>query len=106
MGYAHYPVQLWDEATGQNAALTGEAGQFIVTDASRGGLYIDGKDQPLAQWSGKVLIVNFWATWCGPCREEMPMFVRLQREQGANGLQFVGIAVPDFLLALLGRLYT
>jgi len=56
---------------------------------------VDGKDQPLAQWSGKVLIINFWATWCGPCREEMPMFVRLQREQGANGLQFVGIAVDQ-----------
>ena len=55
----------------------------------------DGKDQPLAQWKGKVLVVNFWATWCGPCREEMPMFVRLQREQGPKGLQFVGIAVDQ-----------
>jgi thiol-disulfide isomerase/thioredoxin len=55
----------------------------------------DGKDQPLAQWSGKVLVVNFWATWCAPCREEMPMFVRLQRERGPNGLQFVGIAVDQ-----------
>jgi thiol-disulfide isomerase/thioredoxin len=55
----------------------------------------DGKDQPLAQWTGKVLVVNFWATWCAPCREEMPMFVRLQREQEANGLQFVGIAVDQ-----------
>ena len=55
----------------------------------------DGKDQSLAQWSGKVLVVNFWATWCAPCREEMPMFVRLQRERGPNGLQFVGIAVDQ-----------
>lgn len=56
-----------------------------------------GKEEPLAQWRGKVLIVNFWATWCAPCREEMPTFVRVQREQGAKGLQFVGIAVdqPD-----------
>ena len=55
----------------------------------------EGKDQPLAQWQGKVLVVNFWATWCAPCREEMPMFVRLQRDQGSKGLQFVGIAVDD-----------
>jgi thiol-disulfide isomerase/thioredoxin len=55
----------------------------------------DGKDQAIAQWKGKVLIVNFWATWCAPCREEMPMFMRLQAEQGAKGIQFVGIAVDN-----------
>ena len=57
----------------------------------------DGKDQPLAQWKGKVLVVNFWATWCAPCREEMPMFMKVQREIVPKGVQFVGIAVdqPD-----------
>src|ERR1700716_3920813 len=56
-----------------------------------------GNPQSLRQWRGKVLVVNFWATWCGPCREEMPEFVRAQRELGSKGLQFVGIAVdqPD-----------
>lgn len=54
-----------------------------------------GHDVSLAQWRGELLIVNFWATWCGPCREEMPEFVRLQAEFGAKGLQFVGIAVDD-----------
>jgi thiol-disulfide isomerase/thioredoxin len=55
----------------------------------------EGKEQPLAQWKGKVLVVNFWATWCAPCREEMPMFVRVQRERGPAGVQFVGIAVDQ-----------
>jgi thiol-disulfide isomerase/thioredoxin len=56
---------------------------------------LDGKEQPLAQWRGKVLVVNFWATWCAPCREEMPEFVKAQRELGPKGLQFVGIGIDD-----------
>jgi thiol-disulfide isomerase/thioredoxin len=56
---------------------------------------LDGTLQPLTQWRGKVLVVNFWATWCGPCREEMPEFVRAQREFGPKGLQFVGIAIDQ-----------
>ena len=54
-----------------------------------------GKSESLAQWKGKLLIVNFWATWCSPCREEMPEFVRVQQEFGGKGLQFVGIAVDE-----------
>jgi thiol-disulfide isomerase/thioredoxin len=54
-----------------------------------------GKEESLEQWRGKLLVVNFWATWCAPCREEMPEFVRFQEEFGAKGLQFVGIAVDD-----------
>jgi thiol-disulfide isomerase/thioredoxin len=54
-----------------------------------------GREQPLKQWKGKVVVVNFWATWCEPCREEMPRFVKLQDEYGDKGLQFVGIAIDD-----------
>ena len=54
-----------------------------------------GHAQPLEQWRGRVLVVNFWATWCAPCREEIPGFVRLQERHGARGLQFVGIAIDQ-----------
>ena len=54
-----------------------------------------GHPQPLDQWRGRVLVVNFWATWCAPCREEIPGFVRLQERHGGRGLQFVGIAIDQ-----------
>jgi thiol-disulfide isomerase/thioredoxin len=54
---------------------------------------LQGKPQALTQWEGRILVVNFWATWCEPCREEIPAFVRIQNELGTRGVQFVGFAV-------------
>lgn len=51
------------------------------------------KNQALAQWLGKVMIVNFWATWCPPCLAEIPGFIRLQNQYGKQGVQFIGIAI-------------
>ncbi len=51
------------------------------------------KPQALAQWKGKVLVVNFWATWCPPCKEEMPEFSRISTKYAENGVQFVGISI-------------
>ena len=56
---------------------------------------VDGRQQRLDQWKGKVLVVNFWATWCEPCRVEMPEFVKAQAALGSKGLQFVGIAIDQ-----------
>jgi thiol-disulfide isomerase/thioredoxin len=54
-----------------------------------------GEPQPSSRWAGKVLVLNFWATWCPPCRKEMPGFIELQEELGGKGLQFVGIAIDS-----------
>ena len=55
----------------------------------------EGKPQSFSQWQGKTLVINFWATWCPPCREEMPAFSRLQTKYAPNDVKFVGIALDN-----------
>ena len=54
-----------------------------------------GTRRTLAQFPGKVVVLNFWATWCAPCREEMPAFTRLQARWAGAGVQFVGISAEE-----------
>ena len=56
-----------------------------------------GHSMPVSTWQGKSLILNFWATWCAPCRREMPLLQALDRDWDARGFRVVGIAVahPD-----------
>ncbi|HVC37609.1 MAG TPA: TlpA disulfide reductase family protein [Gammaproteobacteria bacterium] len=56
---------------------------------------LNGTQHALADWHGKVLLVNFWATWCPPCRQEIPLLVKLQAKYAAQGLQIVGIATDE-----------
>jgi thiol-disulfide isomerase/thioredoxin len=56
---------------------------------------IDGQPRSIRSWPGKSMIVNFWATWCAPCRREIPLLRKIQAEHGAEGFQIVGVAV-DF----------
>ena len=87
-GYAYHHWRTARERRRRAAARRLMAASFPISK---------GKPQALEQWRGKVVVVNFWATWCAPCREEIPMFVRLQEEHRNRGLQFVGIAIdqPD-----------
>lgn len=56
---------------------------------------IDGVTQSVSRWQGNVLVVNFWATWCAPCREEIPEFIEMQDQFGDRGLTFIGIAIDQ-----------
>ena len=86
--------QMWSRGSG-GAAMAPDS----VVERVLGARVADvkGGTQNLEQWRGQVLVVNYWATWCTPCREEIPGFVRLQERYGSRGLQFVGIAIdqPD-----------
>jgi thiol-disulfide isomerase/thioredoxin len=64
-----------------------EAPQFTLKD-------VNGRTVRLSDYKGKVVVINFWATWCPPCRAEMPELVRLQREHGKEGLQIIGVTYP------------
>ncbi len=56
---------------------------------------VAGKDVHLSEFKGKVLLLDFWATWCGPCKVEIPHFVEFQTTYGRQGLQIVGVSVDD-----------
>ena len=56
---------------------------------------IDGKDISLADYKGKVVFVNFWATWCDPCRVEIPWLIDMQNKYGPKGFTVVGIAMDE-----------
>jgi thiol-disulfide isomerase/thioredoxin len=56
---------------------------------------LDGKDLSLAQYKGKVVLVNFWATWCEPCQVEIPWLIEMQQKYAARGFTVLGIAMDD-----------
>jgi thiol-disulfide isomerase/thioredoxin len=71
-------------------------GQLIGSSAPDFDLQsLDGKELKLSSLRGKAVLLNFWATYCGPCKVEMPWFVELQKEYGPQGFQIVGVAMDD-----------
>jgi thiol-disulfide isomerase/thioredoxin len=53
---------------------------------------LDGSETLLGDWQGEILIVNFWAPWCAPCRREIPALIEIQREYAARGVRILGLA--------------
>ena len=60
----------------------------------------EGRMRRLSEWRGKLVVLNFWASWCGPCREEMPMLDAMNTKYASNGVEVVGIAAEDAPAAL------
>ena len=74
------PAKLESEST--------PAPDFTISD-------LQGKTLSLASYKGKVLVLNFWATWCPPCRKEIPDFIEAYRELGGEGLEILGVSVDE-----------
>ena len=55
----------------------------------------NGKPTSLAEWDGKLVLINFWASWCGPCREEMPLLDSIRTRHADKGLEVIGVATED-----------
>ena len=75
-----------------------EVSQVTFTDP-------EGGEHRLADWQGKYVLVNFWATWCAPCRKEMPMLDELQREFGGDDFEVLTIATGRNLLPAITRFF-
>jgi len=91
------PLPLWFDhidAAGSRGACPANAKaanlDFTLKD-------INNQDVHLASLKGKVILLDFWATWCGPCKIEIPWFIEMQNKYGSSGLRVVGISVDDTL---------
>lgn len=83
---------------GSNALSVGQMARFVFKSAPEDlpvAPFIDseGRERTLADWKGKVVLLNLWATWCAPCRKEMPSLDRLQTELGSDQFQVVAVSV-------------
>jgi thiol-disulfide isomerase/thioredoxin len=70
-------------------AMTGQAAPALVVKD------LAGNDVSLASLKGKVVVVDFWATWCGPCRMEIPGYIEMQKKYGKDGLVIVGVSLDQ-----------
>ncbi len=88
--YHYQQAEIAHPSAQQDAVATPIVGQhrpaFTLPD-------LDGQLRSVTEWDGKVVALNFWATWCPPCIKEVPEFVALQRKYQGQGLQFIGIAL-------------
>jgi thiol-disulfide isomerase/thioredoxin len=75
-------------ATPGSASLNKPAPDLVLKN-------LDGQDVSLAQYKGKVVLVNFWATWCEPCRTEIPWLIDMQAKYGPKGFTVLGVAMDD-----------
>jgi len=92
-----------DKATRVKAKMTDPGNVVLKADSPKADLAepeltlkdLDGKDVSLSEYKGKVVLVNFWATWCEPCRVEIPWLIEMQQKYGPKGFVLLGIALDE-----------
>jgi thiol-disulfide isomerase/thioredoxin len=82
-----YSFSAWQQGSSE-VGIGDPLEPFPLTD-------VTGQSRSLDEWRGKTLVINFWATWCPPCREEIPLLARFQEQHGDRNLQVVGVAIDD-----------
>lgn len=82
-------VALLARSPAQTGVRTANAPDFELKD-------LGGRTVKLSDYRGKVVLINFWATWCPPCQAEMPDLVRLQKENESRGLRIIGMTYPAY----------
>ncbi len=88
MGGFSEPTQIQPNTLTASTPIGAKRPDFGLND-------IDGRHRNIDQWGGKVLLINFWATWCPPCRKEIPGFMRVRDEYAARGFEIIGIAIDS-----------
>ena len=88
--FAASSCKLYAESNHKGSAISSawELPPLILND-------LNGEPQKLYQWHGQVILLNFWATWCGPCQIEIPDFIELQTQYANQGLQIIGIGLDE-----------
>lgn len=81
----HY---IHEKNAANNPAIGTTRPEFAAND-------VDGQLRNISEWDGKVIFLNFWATWCPPCLKEIPDFIELQNAYGDQGFQIIGIAIDN-----------
>jgi thiol-disulfide isomerase/thioredoxin len=81
-------LHLYGEPATDPAIVGAPAPEIALAD-------LDGRPLRLAEWRGKLVLVNFWASWCAPCMHELPLLVEAQQRYAARGLQIVGPALDE-----------
>lgn len=79
---------LYRHASSASDAATGTLFEQTFSDA-------DGRPQPMKQWQGRLLVLNFWATWCAPCVEEIPELQKVEQDYATRGVAVVGLGIDN-----------
>jgi thiol-disulfide isomerase/thioredoxin len=87
-GFALQKFLNQDQLQNNNPAAGLQRAEFAAVD-------LNGQLRNIKEWDGQLIFLNFWATWCPPCKKEIPDFIELQKAYGDQGLQFVGIAIDN-----------